>query len=128
MIKPVRIQRSRQHRQESPNGLPIVYCGRWSKWANPFKDVGDMVYVYAGHRRKILDPWIWYDAGSKTAVELFDRMCMDLNSHEVEQSIYNHFMNIRDRIFDLKDRNLSCWCKLNERCHVDTLIKMANIL
>jgi hypothetical protein len=36
-IKPVRITRSRQHKQVSPNGLPIVYVGRGSKWGNPYK-------------------------------------------------------------------------------------------
>lgn len=36
MIKPVRIQRSRQHKQVSPNGLPVKYCGRPTKWGNPY--------------------------------------------------------------------------------------------
>lgn len=36
-MNPVRIQRSRQHTQVSPNGLPIVYVGRPTKWGNPFK-------------------------------------------------------------------------------------------
>lgn len=35
-MQPVRIQRSRQHKQVSPNGLPIVYVGRPGKWGNPF--------------------------------------------------------------------------------------------
>lgn len=35
-VKPVRIQRTRQHKMVSPNGLPIVYVGRPSKWGNPF--------------------------------------------------------------------------------------------
>jgi hypothetical protein len=35
---PVRIQRSRQHKQVSPNGLPIVYVGRPGKWGNPYKE------------------------------------------------------------------------------------------
>lgn len=34
---PVRIQRSRKHKQVSPNGLPIVYVGRGSRWGNPFR-------------------------------------------------------------------------------------------
>ena len=38
---PVRLQRSRKHKQISPNGLPIVYVGRPSKWGNPFKVVGE---------------------------------------------------------------------------------------
>lgn len=36
-MKPVRIQRSRQHKQVSPNGLPIVYVGRPTKYGNPFR-------------------------------------------------------------------------------------------
>jgi hypothetical protein len=36
-MTPVRIQRSRKHKQVSPNGLPIVYVGRPTKWGNPFK-------------------------------------------------------------------------------------------
>lgn len=36
-MNPIRIQRSRQHKQVSPNGLPIVYVGRRSKYGNPYK-------------------------------------------------------------------------------------------
>ena len=34
---PVRVQRSRKTKQVSPNGLPIVYVGRPTKWGNPFR-------------------------------------------------------------------------------------------
>ena len=36
--KPVRLQRSRRKGATlvSPNGLPVVYVGRGSKWGNPF--------------------------------------------------------------------------------------------
>jgi hypothetical protein len=33
----IRIQRSRKHKQISPNGLPVIYVGRPSKWSNPFE-------------------------------------------------------------------------------------------
>ena len=33
---PERLQRSRQHKMVSPNGLPIVYVGRPTKWGNPY--------------------------------------------------------------------------------------------
>ena len=36
-MQPIRIQRSRLKKQVSPNGLPIVYVGRPSKYANPYK-------------------------------------------------------------------------------------------
>jgi hypothetical protein len=40
MTKPVRIQRKRTKgfnlQASSPNGLPVVYVGRPTKWGNPF--------------------------------------------------------------------------------------------
>ena len=33
---PQRLQRSRQYTMVSPNGLPIVYVGRPTKWGNPY--------------------------------------------------------------------------------------------
>ena len=35
--KPVRLQFKKGQKTESPNGLPVVYCGRPSVWGNPFK-------------------------------------------------------------------------------------------
>lgn len=127
---PVRLQRSRQHKQVSPNGLPIVYVGRPSMWGNPFKLVGDMVYVDASHRRKILSPWVYYyDGGGYTVddvIKLFRDLMMDLNSHKVEDAIYQRFRLMRDRIKDLQDKNLSCWCPTTCKCHADVLLEIAN--
>lgn len=38
VVKPVRVQRKRTKGSKltSPNGLPIIYVGRPSKWGNPF--------------------------------------------------------------------------------------------
>lgn len=38
--KPVRLQRKRTKgfHLESPNGLPVVYVGRPSKWGNPYRE------------------------------------------------------------------------------------------
>jgi hypothetical protein len=40
IVEPVRLQRSRRkgYRLPSPNGLPIVYVGRPTKWGNPYRD------------------------------------------------------------------------------------------
>lgn len=127
---PVRIQRSRQRKQVSPNGLPIVYVGRPSMWGNPFKLVGDMIYVDASHRRKILSPWVLFmDGGGHTVdevVKIFRSMMMDLNAWPVEEAIYKRFQLMRDRIKDLEAKNLSCWCPLDCRCHADILLEIAN--
>lgn len=45
MCKPIRIQRSRQVKQVSPNGLRIIACSRPSKWGNPFMTIGGAVFV-----------------------------------------------------------------------------------
>lgn len=39
-MKPERVQRKRTKgsKMTSPNGLPIVYVGRPTKWGNPFED------------------------------------------------------------------------------------------
>ena len=55
---PVRVQRSRQHKQVSPNGLPIIYVGRPTKFGNPFKvgykglTASDCLNLYRIHAKK----------------------------------------------------------------------------
>jgi len=95
-IKPVRITRSRQHKQVSPNGLPIVYVGRGSKWGNPF------VIGEHGSREEVIELYKKYiqiglDAGG-----------LDWN------------------LKDLKGKNISCFCKQDEACHADYLLEVAN--
>lgn len=99
--KPVRIQRSRQHKQTSPNGLPIVYVGRPSKWGNPYK-VGDNGNGVTITTRAAM-------------IELFTiyaKKHLELDSHWLD---------------DLKGKNLSCWCGLDEKCHADVLLQLATI-
>lgn len=95
MIKPVRIQRSRQHKQESPNGLPIVYVGRPGKWGNPYI-TGTSAHLTI-----------------KEAITLYEKYIKDWN---LEEEIKK----------ELKGKNLSCWCPLEQKCHADVLLKIAN--
>lgn len=124
----LRVQRKRTKGFKMPNDA--VYVGRGSKWGNPFKLIGDMVYVDAGHRRKILSKWVcYYDGGgydTSDVVKLFRDLLMDLNSHEVEPEIRDKFKWMRDRIRDLQGKKLACWCNVNNCCHADALIELAN--
>lgn len=120
---PIRVQRSRKKKQVSPNGLPIKYVGRPTAWGNPFKDDGDKVVVR--HKKS----WAIYHLKKykdKSAVELFEDMCNDLNSHPVEESVRLHFQHIKDNISELKGFNLSCWCNYKCRCHADKLLSLVN--
>jgi len=115
MTKPIRIQRSRKVKQISPNGLPIVYVGRPGKWGNPFKVVGE-----DGHWFVVNDydePLATFEE-RKDAIELCIENYKDYISHEHGLGIVN--------VFDLKGKNLSCWCKEGDRCHADVLIKISN--
>ena len=89
-----------------------------------------MIYVDAGHRRKVLSKWVLYyqDGGYKVedVVKLFRDLLMDLNSHEVEPEIRERFRYMRDRIKDLEGKKLACWCNLKNCCHADCLVELSN--
>lgn len=115
-VKPVRIQRSRKRKQVSPNGLPIVYVGRPTKFGNPFK-IWDEV---SSNMLSLLDrgDFIFYHEGrpicsSFEAVELFEKYALTDEFKELVKT-------------ELKGKNLSCWCRVTDICHADTLLKIAN--
>jgi len=112
---PVRIQRSRQTKQVSPNKLPIVYVGRPSKWGNPFTVTGQK-----GHWFVMSDdgfPLITFDE-KKDAIDCCIENYKEYISNEHNLGIVN--------VFTLKGKNLSCWCPNNCKCHADVLLEIAN--
>ena len=112
---PVRIQRSRQKKQVSPNGLPIVYVGRPGKWGNPFTVKGQK-----GHWFVMSDdgfPLTTFDEKEKATACCVENY-KEYISHEHNLGIVN--------ISTLKGMNLSCWCPENFLCHADVLLELAN--
>lgn len=114
-MNPIRIQRSRKHKQVSPNGLPIVYVGRPSKWGNPFNVVGGggqwLVMSDDGFQLESFD-------NKKDAIDF----CV---GNYKEYILHEHNFGIKN-ISELRGKNLSCWCKVGEPCHADVLLVMAN--
>ena len=103
-MKPVRLQLKRikgfnlQDLSRSTNGLEAVVVSRPSRWGNPYK-----VDEY--------DP----DYGS------IDR--------EFAMELYQEFYESSDLfkyIYQLKGKNLACWCPLDQPCHADILLEVAN--
>jgi hypothetical protein len=127
-MKPKRIQRKRTKGWKMPENT--ISVTRPGKWGNPFKLIGDMVYVDASHRRKILSPWVcYYHGGGHTTedvVKIFRDLIMDLNSHEVELAIVERFRWMIYHLEELRGKNLACWCKPGEPCHADVLLELAN--
>lgn len=77
MTPPIRIQRRRAKgfnlQAQSPDGRQVISVTRPGKWGNPFKCVGDQIFIHAGNLRKIFDPWVLLCFGKDVdAVRLYE--------------------------------------------------------
>lgn len=99
-MEPRRIQRLRVPGWRMPPDA--VYVGRPTKWGNPFK-VGEPCEYHTGHD----DPLT-----ATAAVELYRQM-MEAVPFDMDPE-------------ELRGRNLACWCPLNQPCHADILLELAN--
>lgn len=103
---PIRLQLSRrkgfnlQALSLATNGLPAVNVARPSNWGNPYTDA----------RRQTGS----CDRG--LLVALFRDWVA--KAPEAQKR--------RDRLPDLRGKNLACWCGPGEPCHADVLLEMAN--
>lgn len=104
MVK--RIQRRRTKGWRMPDGA--VYVGRPTKWGNPFA-VGVTRLVgppHAGRDTMVTD--------QRAAVGLYRQWLM--------QSARRHDELVRP----LAGHDLACWCPLDQMCHADVLLQIAN--
>lgn len=139
-MNPVRIQRSRQKKQISPNGLPIKYCGRPSSWSNKFRvvqlpnkkwsvktdDNPKLVQILINNCKPVYELKI--DA-QRDAVKCFSKYkfpYLYLEKPDLED-FYLTQLNVNLVKKELSGYNLSCWCKLNEPCHVDIYLKILKL-
>ena len=120
-MQPVRIQRSRQHKQISPNGLPIKYVGRGSKHGNPFKV--ELLYNKS---------WCITTTYGMQCEVLMVNICKPFYDNK-EAAVIDAIKCYQEwrkgdeaSIKELVNSNLSCWCKLSEKCHGDILLELAN--
>lgn len=119
---PKRIQRLRKKGWTMP--ADTIYVGRPSRWGNPFTkyrviqwDLGD----YQDDRLAI-----WRDE----AVHLFSAWIIDaLPDHYYDpHPIVPEWVAPRERpdLRPLRGKNLACWCRLDQPCHADVLLELAN--
>lgn len=100
---PRRIQRKRTKGWRMPEGA--VYVGRPTKWGNPFRGADavslyrDLINRYANGRRE----------------------CRESDNLSVwDRNIVSHIRA------ELAGKDLVCWCPLDQPCHVDVLLEIAN--
>lgn len=97
---PKRIQRSRSKGWKVPEGT--IYVGRPTKWGNPFV-VGTMSHD---------DP-----PQPLTAVE-----AVALFEDQIEEILDM----VDGSLEELRGKDLACWCPLDQPCHADVLLRLAN--
>lgn len=110
---PERVQLSRRRGWRKPANTVVV--ARPSRFGNPFR-VGHTVYwVLEGGPRAVLVP------DAITAVQMFRRWM----SHPDSISPYLG-IGKPPSIEELAGKNLGCWCPLDQPCHADVLLELAN--
>lgn len=98
---PVRIQRRRAKGWRMPEGA--VYVGRPTRWGNPLQ-AGEVLTSESGY-----------------AVTLSPAQVVAWYRHWI-------FSTFRLETFlaPLRGHDLACWCSLDQPCHADVLLELAN--
>jgi uncharacterized protein DUF4326 len=111
-MTPERIQRRRTKGWRKPEGAVVV--SRPSKWGNPFR---------------IGEPSLWANHAPmdrQQAVEAYRYMIASVD-HIVGERAWspNPYFAAEVR-GELRGRDLACWCPLDQPCHADVLLEIAN--
>lgn len=86
-----------------------VYVGRPSQWGNPFKP--------ENFTRGVIEPT--HRLARMRAVKAYRYEIVQMNGGIVG---FNRFWVARH----LRGKDLACWCPLDQPCHADVLLKLAN--
>ncbi|MFE6429318.1 DUF4326 domain-containing protein [Streptomyces rochei] len=130
MSSPIRIQRRRTKGWRAPDGA--VYVGRGSRWGNPCTQI----------RMPALDGSAWEREGRLGKVSgqqhAFVHPDKTVTWHLVQDAtreqavaMFRDWLVLVPRLAEaarteLRGRDLMCWCPLDEPCHADVLLELAN--
>lgn len=115
---PKRIQRKRTKGWRMPEGA--VYIGRPTVWGNPFP------------------LWLGRDRSIRLYRDMINGIFDPGNLSDLSDDAFHRLNEARQRFFtrlgghpryclpELWGRDLVCWCPLDERCHADVLLELAN--
>lgn len=133
MSAPVRIQRQRIKGWCMPEGAK--YVGRPTRWGNP---VGVQVSSVIGQswtavRDRPLHRGVRLWVNGRAAVYSSHSSCADAITHSVEK--FRTYCTVTERdnpegfhqwLSPLRGLDLACWCPLDQPCHADVLLELAN--
>jgi hypothetical protein len=120
---PVRVQRKRTKGWKMPPNT--VYVGRPSKWGNPFVAWKDGQPFHDKHGIHTLS--------AEIAVASYRHMLIEegaINSMPTfkwpKGKIPREWITMADVVRELRGKDLACWCPLDQPCHADVLLEIAN--
>lgn len=135
--KAIRIQRKCTKGWKMPPNT--LYVGRGSKWENPFRVVQYHDKKWAiktdGSERYttilINNTHATYNTkedATKDAIKCY-ALSLTPYTHDNGDNLIDFYLSIAqvEHIsYYLKGKNLACWCGINEMCHADILLDIAN--
>lgn len=131
-MSPRRIQLQRTKGWRLPAGA--VSVARPSRWGNPFK-VGDPLEVRAiGYM--LGGSAGYYDPGDIRSYDttlppdsVTPQMAVDLYQADLVATLATpdpYYDDLREDLAALRGKDLACWCPLDQPCHADVLLELAN--
>lgn len=106
--RPRRIQLKRTKGWKLPPNT--VKVDRSTKWGNPYYGDDGSVPQYVS--------WFRTDLVAEIESEA---------PREPDHPWCQHFWRIKQDISELRGKNLACWCPLDQPCHADVLLEIANV-
>ena len=129
-----RIQRKRTKGWRMPEGA--VYVGRGSRFGNPFR-VGsfywdrswfhDCPFPTVEHETPAFMRWGAGLLGDAAAIH-----CNPIPNATKAVALFRRYVAYNNDIWDLeafqplRGKDLACWCPLDQPCHADVLLEIAN--
>ena len=108
-MKPRRIQLSRKKGWRMPAGT--ISVARPSEWGNPWKVGldGDVIHCIAEYRRL-----------------LEVKRVTEWPKDKAQKARAFYFATADGARYAIRGFNLACWCALDQPCHADVLLELAN--
>jgi hypothetical protein len=121
-VAPKRIQRRRTKGWRMPEGA--IYVGRPTLWGNPWTPNGYWDAGYSGSQRVALDAcienfraWMTRTRSSWTG---------DVPTGPIKAPGRPMVYHEPPDVSPLRGKDLACWCPLDQPCHADVLLELAN--
>ena len=138
MSEPKRFQRKRTKGWRMPDGA--VYVGRPTIFGNPFRAykcdccgywdvIDDNGVTYVVNHEYVRRPEVRANAASWTTKHQATWEAVRLYRDECTYWLGGRMAydpEFRERVESLRGKDLACWCPLDQPCHADVLLRIAN--